>query len=98
MLTHFKRFTFTNVKGLVYEGFSKVTPLEWQKLINHVEEKVENHYWRADELNEELLEHFIINTDSDTSDSSDSSNSDSDSGEDDGSMEESDAAEYVSVL
>ena len=48
MLTHFKRFTLTNVKGLVYEGFSKVTPLEWQKLIKHVEEKVENHYWRAE--------------------------------------------------
>ena len=75
----------------MYEGFSKVIPLEWQKLIKHVEEKVENHYWRADGLNEELLERFIINTDSDTSDSSDSS----DSGEDDGSMEES---EYVSVL
>ena len=90
MLTHFNRFTLTNVKGLVYEGFSKVTPLEWQKLIKHVKQKVENHYWRADGLNEELLERFIINTDSDTSDS--------DSGEDDGSMEGSDAAKYVSVL
>ena len=60
MLTHFKRITLTDVKGLLYEGFSKVTPLEWQKLIKHVEEKDENHYWRADGLNEELLERFII--------------------------------------
>ena len=74
----------------MYEGFDKVTPQRWQSLIKHVEEKVENHYWEADGLNEELLERFIINA------SSDSSSDDiSDSGEDDGSMEENDSAEDV---
>ena len=38
-------------------------------MIRHVERKVEDHYWEADGLNEELLEQFIItNSDSDNSD------------------------------
>ena len=93
MLKHCERFTLTEVQRLVHEGFVKVTPERWQSLIKHVEEKVENHYWEADGLNEELLERFIINTSSDSSDSDIS-----DTGEDDGSMEESDLAEDVSVL
>ena len=76
----------------MYEGFDEVTPERWQSLITHVEEDVENHYWEADGLHEELLERFIINTSSDSSDSDIS-----DSGEDDGSMEESDSADDVSV-
>ena len=64
----FARFTLTEVKELVYEGFGKVTPEKWQSLVNHTE-KVENHYWEADGLNEELLERFIItNSDSESSD------------------------------
>ena len=63
------RFTLTEVKELVYEGFEKVTPERWQSLIKHVEQKVEDHYWEADGLNEELLERFIItNSDSESSD------------------------------
>ena len=63
------RFTLTEVKELVYEGFEKVTPERWQSLIKHVEQKVEDHYWEADGLNEELLEWFIItNSDSESSD------------------------------
>ena len=59
----------TQVKELVYEGFEKVTPERWQSLIKHVEQKVEDHYWEADGLNEELLERFIItNSDSESSD------------------------------
>ena len=93
MLKHCERFTFTEVQRLVHEGFIKVTPEQWQSLIKHIEEKVENHYWEADGLNEELLERFIINTSSDSIDSDIS-----DTGEDDGSMEESDLAKDVSVL
>ena len=38
-------------------------------MIKHVEQKVEDHYWEADGLNEELLERFIItNSDSESSD------------------------------
>jgi len=54
------------VKELVYEGFSKVTPQKWRSLVNHTE-KVEDHYWEVDGLNEELLERFIItNSDSES--------------------------------
>ena len=59
-----------------------------QSLITHVKEKVEDHYWKADGLNEELLKRFIINASSNSSDSDIS-----DSGEDDGSMDESGLAE-----
>ena len=93
LLKCFERFTLTEVQRLVHEGFSIVTPERWQSLIKRVEEKVENHYWEHDGHNEELLERFIINTSSDSSDSNIS-----DSGEDNGSMEESDSAEDVSVL
>ena len=84
------RFTLTEVQRLVYEGFEKVTSQEWQSLITHVEEKVEDHYWEADGLHEELLERFIINTSSDTSD-----DDISDSDEDVDSMEVSHSAEDV---
>ena len=78
-------------KDWCIKGFSKVTPEWWQSLIKHFKEQVENHCWEADGLNEELLEHFIIYTSSDSSDSDIS-----DTGEYDGSMEESDLAEDVS--
>ena len=35
-------------------------------MIKHVQEKVEDHYWEADGLNEELLEQFNINNSSDS--------------------------------
>ena len=60
------RFTLTEVKELVYQGFEKVTPSRWESLIKHVEEKVEDHYWEADGLNEEILEQFIITNSSDS--------------------------------
>ena len=69
------RFTLTEVKELVYQGFETVTPERWQALIKHVQEKVEDHYWEADGLNEELLEQFIINNSSD-SDSDDTADGD----------------------
>ena len=74
----------------MYEGFEIVTPQRWQSLITHVKEKVEDHYWDTDGLNEELLEPFIIDISSDTSD-----DDISDGGEDVDSMEEGDSAEDV---
>ena len=59
----------------------------------HVEEKVEDHYWDTDGLNEELLEPFIIDISSDTSD-----DDFSDGGEDVDSMEEGDSAEDVCIF
>ena len=72
------------------EGFGIVTPQLWQSLITHVEEKVEDHYWEADGLNEELLEQFIIEIGSDDSDDNISDGGE-DGDENVGSMEESDA-------
>ena len=40
-------------------------------MIKHVEDKVEDHYWEADGLNEELLERFIITNSSDSESSDD---------------------------
>ena len=71
------------------EGFEIVTPQRWQSLITHVEEKVKDHYWEADGLNEELLEPFIIDIGSDNSD-----DNISDGGENVDSMED-DSAEHV---
>ena len=71
----------------MHEGFGIVTPQRWQSLITHVEEKVEDHYWEADGLIEELLEQFIINNNSDDN----ISDGGEDGNENVGSMEESDA-------
>ena len=59
------------MKELVYEGFDKVTPERWQSLIKHVEVEVEDHYWEADGLNEEVLERFVITNSSDSESSDD---------------------------
>ncbi|XP_065905339.1 uncharacterized protein [Dysidea avara] len=66
-----KRFTLTEVKELVYQGFEAVTSERWQSLIKHVQEEVEDHYWEQDGLHEELLERFLIHVSSDSSDSED---------------------------
>ena len=56
----------------------------------YIQEKVEDHYWEADGLNEELLEQFIIEIGSDDSDDNISDGGE-DGDENVGSMEESDA-------
>ncbi|XP_065889075.1 uncharacterized protein [Dysidea avara] len=66
-----KRFTLTEVKELVYQGFEAVTSERWQSLIKHVQEEVEDHYWEQDGLHEELLEQFLIHVSSDSRDSED---------------------------
>ena len=81
---HLLRFTLTEVKELVYQGFEAVTSERWQSLIKHVQEEVEDHYWEQDGLHEEFLERFLIHISSDSSDgsindSSTTSNSESES-------------------
>ena len=68
---HLFRFTLTEVKELVYQGFEAVTSERWQSLIKHVQEEVEDHYWEQDGLHEELLEQFLIHVSSDSRDSED---------------------------
>ena len=48
---HNKKFTLSAVKDLTYEGFWRVGPEQWRKNISHVRDKVEDHYWIADNLN-----------------------------------------------
>ena len=43
-------FNLDEVKCLVKEGFEEVTPERWASLVKHVQEKVEDHYWRVDGL------------------------------------------------
>ena len=78
--TH-SRFTLTEVQRLVNEGFQHVTPAHWSSLIKHVEETVEDQYWRHDGLYEQQVEDFRITVggEDDESSSSASSSSDDDS-------------------
>ena len=54
------RFTLSEVKKLVEEGFQYVTAERWRSLIKHVEEKVEDHYWQHDGLYEQQVDELII--------------------------------------
>ena len=62
---HNRQVTLTEVERLVNEGFSCMT-VRWKKLVNHVEEeveeKVEDHYWEHDGLYKTMIDKFIIHT------------------------------------
>ena len=74
------RFTLSEVKDLVYKGFELVTAERWKKLIKHVEDKVENHYWEKDGLYEEQAFEFVLHfTESDFEDNTSESDSSADS-------------------
>ena len=45
-------FTLTEVERLAWEGFEVVTPDLWAKLVKHMRDKVEDHYWAVDGLAE----------------------------------------------
>ena len=62
---HNKKFTLTAVKELTYEGFKKVTPIEWKKNVKHIRKKVENYFWEADNLQDQWINEFCIQVDSD---------------------------------
>ena len=72
------KFTLSFVKDLTYEGFKKVGPEQWKRNISHVKDKVEDHYWIADNLQEDYIEEFVIHVGED-SDASSDEGSDSDS-------------------
>ena len=81
---HNTKFTLTHVKQLTFDGFAHVGSEEWEKLVQHVQNKVEDKFWEEDALQESYIEEFIIQvSDSDREDS----NSNSDIS---GSSEESD--------
>ena len=58
--TNTKAFNLTEVESLAWEGFSIVTADCWCKLIKHVQEKVEDHYWSCDGLYQRVVERFVI--------------------------------------
>ena len=76
-----KAFNLTEVEQLAWEGIATVTAARWKKLIVHVQEKVEDHYWSCDGLYEQYVDRFIIplggESDSDDDDSVDSDDSES---------------------
>ena len=43
--TNAKMFNLTEVEKLAWEGFPIVTADRWKKLIKHMQDKVEDHYW-----------------------------------------------------
>ena len=73
MRDHNRKFTLTEVERLVYEGISSVTPVRWQKIIDHVKKKVEDHYWEHDGLYETMVEGFVIHVGDSSEDSTSSS-------------------------
>ena len=40
-----KAFNLSEVEKLAWDGFAIVTADRWKKLVKHVREKVEDHYW-----------------------------------------------------
>lgn len=78
-----KAFNLTEVERLAWEGFSIVTADRWHKLVKHVQEKVEDHYWACDGLYQQVVERFIIQFgegDSDSDDENDASSIDESDG------------------
>ena len=71
-----KLFNLSEVERLAWEGFVKVTGESWAKLIRHVQEKIEDHYWSCDGLYRQHVQLFIIqfggSSDSDTASSEES--------------------------
>ena len=55
-----RAFNLTEVEQLAWDGFEVVTADRWKKLIRHVREKVEDHYWSCDGLYEQRIQRFII--------------------------------------
>ena len=52
--------TLSAVKDLTSQGFVRVGPEQWKNNIKHVETKVEDHFWTADNLQEDYVQEFII--------------------------------------
>ena len=77
-----KLFTLTHVKELTLDGFTKVGPENWKKLVEHAI-KIEDKFWEQDELYEQYLDEFIIRVNKDSSNDSNNSNEEDSSSKDD---------------
>ena len=75
-----KMFRLLDVKQLVVESSVSVTPKDWHKVVELVR-KEEEAYWKADKLQEELVEHLIIDAGLNSASKSGSDDSDSSAGE-----------------
>ena len=71
-----KKFTLTEVKRLVHEGFDIVTPEHLAKVVQHVINIVDK-FWEADGLHEDAIEEFIIRVGGSDSESDSDSESES---------------------
>ena len=70
-----KAFNLTEIEQLAREGFKVVTADRWKKLVLHVREKVEDHYWSCDGLYQQYTNRFVIQF-GEESDSDDTASSD----------------------
>ena len=70
-----KTYRMKDVHSLVCASLAEVTRESWAKVVQHVIEKVEDKYWVADALQEELVEDLVIEIGGDSDDSSDSDSS-----------------------
>lgn len=65
-------FKFSDVKELFYQAVRTITPEKWNKCVQHVTEKVEERFWKLDNIIDIVMEPLIINvteeSDSDFSD------------------------------
>ena len=61
-----KAFNLTEVEQLAWEGFGIVTADRRCKLIKHMRDKVEDHYWTSDGLYEQYIRQFVIQFGSDS--------------------------------
>ena len=55
-----RSYKLKDVKTLLEEAITKVTPDEWNKCVRHVIEKVENVMWKLDNIMEEREERIVI--------------------------------------
>ena len=63
------KFILTHVKEFTFAGFIQVGSEEWDKLVQHAQNKVEDKFWEEDALQESYIEFIIHVGDSDEEDS-----------------------------
>ena len=57
---HNKDFTMRAIEQLAREGVENVTAAKWKKCVDHVIQKVENHYRTSDGVVEQAVEMLVI--------------------------------------
>ncbi|XP_062502992.1 uncharacterized protein LOC134179964 [Corticium candelabrum] len=57
---HNKDFTMRAIEQLAREGVENVTAAKWKKCVDHVIQKVENHYRTSDGVVEQAVESLVI--------------------------------------